>query len=153
MKLLLTITFLIILVAVILYATGLYKIVNRSILVETMKGPVQKQSESVRKLDFEDKHEISLKLEAVGLHRSGILGDTGIATHLQRLENQEIDLQLLEQYVQDLQFLTRFTTNFNGPIPTSFWDVRTEEMTNKNWTEYSLVQQLTQAEWRPYLNC
>lgn len=147
MKLLLTLTVLILFAVIIIYATRIYS----SVVVETKEGPELALPVALKTPDAASIDKISFDLAAAGLHQLPLLGDTGIATHLERLKNQEIDLGVLQQYADDLRFLRRFSTELKGPIPTTFWDVRTKEMVNKNWTEYSLVHQLTQAEWHPYL--
>ncbi|MCA9902997.1 MAG: hypothetical protein KC547_03995 [Anaerolineae bacterium] len=93
---------------------------------------------------------IEQRLRAVGLAESGYLSSTGIATHLQRLRDKEVSLEALENYADDLEALTQISGQYGQPIPVTFWDVRTEDMTQNNLTEYDAVHAITGPD-SPYL--
>jgi hypothetical protein len=128
----------------------LYKELTMSLQVEVQEGP-KTVVESNCKLDATVVEEIAKRLQEAGINKEPLLGDTGVSRHLQRLEHKKTDIHELRQYTKDLQYLNEYTTVRNASIPSSFWDVCTVEMENKNWTEYSLVHQLVQPEWEAYL--
>ncbi len=134
----------------IVYGVPLYKELTTSLQVDVQKGPTTVIGSGLIP-DASQKAEIAEQLQAAGIHTVPVLGDTGVSEHLQRLTDKYTDIQELQQYAKNLQYLKQYTSVRKGQIPTSFWDVRTAEMEKKNWTEYSLVHQIVQPEWRPYL--
>jgi hypothetical protein len=149
-RFLITISLLLILPAA-LFGPRLYKELTSSLEVEVMEGPAIPAIEINIPPDTNTIENLGRQLKAAGINHEPLLGDTGIALHLQRVQEEKIALQELQQYADDLQFLKQYTSARRAFIPSSFWDVRTKEMEAKEWTEYSLVHQLTQPEWRPYL--
>ena len=150
MKLLLIIISLILLLLVSAYGLRVFKELGSSLQVDAIAGPLASH-DADQSLNGSSKDQILQQLLKVGLKRSPVLDDTGITKHLLRLERKQTDLQQLQQYARDLQYLNQFTAEQHGPIPASFWDVRTEEMEKNQWSEYTLVHQLAQPEWQPYL--
>jgi hypothetical protein len=122
-----------------------------SLQVEVQEGPTTRVIDAHSTPDATVKTQIAEQLQAAGLNTTSILGDTGVSGHLQRLLENKTDIHELQQYAEDLQYLNQYTSERNAPVPSSFWDVRTAEMEKKHWDEYSLVHQLVQPEWEPYL--
>ncbi|MFO6464228.1 hypothetical protein ACK8OR_07545 [Jannaschia sp. KMU-145] len=96
--------------------------------------------------------EVAAALRAAGLNRSPILGDTGIATHLRRLERGQVSAAALLSYAADLSELRRISTTRGAPIPSAFWDVETPALTRDGWTPFAIVAHLSEPEGRPYLD-
>jgi len=94
---------------------------------------------------------VERRLREVGLNGTPLLGDTSISGHLQRLEEGDVSEETLLQYAADLTYLNEYTAENKGPIPTSFWNVRTPEMEANGWNEYRIVRQMAQPDSEPYL--
>ena len=77
---------------------------------------------------------LAAQLEAAGLTPDSYLDATGIETHLARLAAGEVSVEALEQYATDLRYLNEVTAEYGRQVPTSFWDVRTEQMIEGNVT-------------------
>ena len=135
----------------IFFGSGLHKDITMSLKVDVAEGPDVETIQTESVLDADMLKELEQQLEAAGLSKTPLLGDTGITTHILRLKQKEIDLHELQQYAKDLQYLKQYSSARKAHIPSTFWDVRTAKMLEKNWTEYSFVHQLTLAEWKPYL--
>ncbi len=152
MKYWLTPVVLLLLVLAAVYGVRLYKKLTMSLQVEVQEGPTTTVIDSHSTPDAAVEAQIAEQLQAAGLNTNPVLGDTGVSGHLQRLLENKTDIHELQQYAEDLQYLSQYTSERNAPVPTSFWDVRTAEMEKKHWDEYSLVHQLVQPEWEPYLH-
>ena len=63
----------------------------------------------------------------------------GVEGHIARVRSGEVSGEVLTQYATDLQTLNRLTTVNGAHIPTTFWDVRDEQMAAGNVTEYALI--------------
>lgn len=133
------------------YGVRLYKELTLSIQVDVQEGPSETIPEAYSLVDASTKERLSGLLLDAGLSKAAILDDIGISGHIERLQQGKTNVNELHQYAQDLKYLNQFTAEKNGPIPTSFWDVRTPQMESKHWTEYSIVHQLAQPEWEHYL--
>ncbi len=133
------------------FGSGLYRELTMSLKVDVPEGSTVEIVKTEILSDTDALEKLEKQLETAGLSKVPLLGDTGISGHLQRLAEEKTDIQELRQYANDLQFLRRYTSAKQAFIPSTFWDVRTAEMEAKGWTEYSLVHQLTQPEWKLYL--
>ncbi len=152
MKYWLTTIALLLLVLAAVYGVRLYKELTMSLQVEVQEGPTTTTVIAAHTTpDATIEAQIAAQLKAAGLHTTPVLGDTGISGHLQRLLEDKTDIPELQQYAEDLQYLNQYTSQYNASIPPSFWDVQTVEMEKRFWNEYTLVHQLVQPEWEPYL--
>jgi hypothetical protein len=95
--------------------------------------------------------QVANRLLMAGLTREGVLDSTGVETHLQRLQEREIDAATLLQYADDLETLNRFTVENGAQIPADFWDVRTDLMIERDLDEYTLVRGAAMPESAPYI--
>lgn len=143
---------LLLLVLTAVYGVRLYKKLTMSLQVEVQEGPTTTIIDVHSTPDATIEARITKQLQAAGLNTTPVLGDTGVSGHLQRLHENKTEIHELQQYAEDLKHLNQYTSKRNAPVPASFWDVRTAEMEKKRWDEYSLVHQLVQPEWEPYLN-
>ena len=129
----------------------LYRQLTFSVQVETAGGPAVNVRAPAIASDSAEAKAIAAQLRAAGLNETPVLNDTAISGHLARLAHGEVTVATLEQYAQNLIDLNKYTTARGTRIPTSFWDVRTPEMTATNWDEYWIVNQIAVPEAEPYL--
>jgi hypothetical protein len=133
------------------YGVRLYEELTASVVVEVMPAPAAEPGDLANPPAEEETTFVARRLREAGLNETPVLGDTAITGHLARLENGEVSEETLLQYADNLIYLNAYTTANGGSIPTSFWDVRTPEMTENGWDEYSVVQQSVVPEAEPYL--
>ncbi len=151
MKRLLIVTTLLLATMAAVFGPDLYRDMTMSLKVVVSEGPAVEIDTTEAVPDADELKKIEKLLKAAGLNKIPLLGDTGITAHLQRLKEKKTDILELQQYATDLQFLKQYTSARRAFIPSTFWDVRTPEMEEHNWTEYSFVHQLTLEKWKPYL--
>lgn len=135
-----------------LYGVRLYKELTLSIQVNVQEGQSETFPQPQLPVDASTKDHLTELLLDAGLNKAPVLDDIGISGHLERLRQGKTNVDELHRYARNLKYLNRFTAEKNGPIPTSFWDVRTPQMNAHHWTEYSIVHQFAQSEWEPYLH-
>ena len=140
-----------ILIVATFYGVHLYKKLTLSVQVEVQDGPSREISKSDSEVNASTKKHLTELLLDAGLNKTPILDASGISGHIERFLQGDTNLNELQQYAKDLKYLNKFTADKGTLIPTSFWDVRTQQMQEKNWTEYSIVHQLTQPKWESYL--
>ena len=90
-------------------------------------------------------------LEA-GLNERPVLGDTGVAAHIARLERGHVTAAALLEYADDLTMLARISAEHGRAIPSAFWDVETPALTRDGWTSHAIVAHLAAERGRPYLD-
>jgi len=134
------------------FGVRLYRELTASVQVEVAQGPAAAEPVHLTPPPIAEETKVVLRLQEVGLNEDPVLGDTAVSGHMQRLEDGEVSEGTLFQYADDLAHLNEFTAANDGPIPTSFWDVRTPEMEANGWDEYSIVHQIAVLEADPYLN-
>lgn len=133
------------------YGVRLYRELTASVQVEVAQGPVTGENQHLSPPPAAEEMTVAQRLRDAGLNESPVLGDTAISGHIERLDKGEISEETLLQYADDLVFLNEYTTAKGGPIPASFWDVRTQVMEANSWDEYSIIRQLAIPEAEPYL--
>lgn len=84
--------------------------------------------------------EVEASLRSAGLADEPILLSTGIPEHLRRLQNGEITAEALLAYANHLNALRTASAAFGEPIPSTFWDVQTDNMRESGLTEYSIAE-------------
>jgi len=133
------------------YGIRLYRELTTSFQVEVAQGPVTGEPKHLSPPPKTEEATVGQRLRDAGLNESPVLGDTAVSGHIERLDKGEISEETLLQYADDLIYLNEYTTTKGGPIPTSFWDVRTPEMEANSWDEYSIIRQVAVPEAEPYL--
>ena len=133
------------------FGAQLYGELTSSFEVEVAQGPAAEPEKPAKPPSEEEESFVERRLGEAGLSETPILGDTAVAGHLARLEDGEVSEETLLQYADDLIYINAYTAANDGAIPTSFWDVRTPEMIESNWDEYSVVRQIAVPEAEPYL--
>ncbi|SHG82498.1 hypothetical protein [Marivita hallyeonensis] len=91
-------------------------------------------------------------LLAAGLNEKPVLGDTGVAAHLARLERAQVSPASLLEYAEDLTTLSNVSAAYGRAIPSAFWDVETPALAKDGWTPLAIVAHLADERGRPYLN-
>ena len=91
-------------------------------------------------------------LRAAGLNDEPVLGDTGIAAHLERMARGQVGAGALLAYAANLTELRRVTAAHGAPIPSAFWDVETPALLHDGWTPIAIVAHLSEPPGRPYLD-
>jgi len=141
-----------VLVFAIYYGARLYKELTLSVQVTVQEAPAEAAPNTHSAVDAVTRARISRLLLDAGLNETPMLDSTGVSGHIDRLAQGTSNADELQRYAKDLNFLNQYTASRNGPVPINFWDVRTPEMLAHNWTEYSVVHQLAQPGWEPYLH-
>ena len=140
-----------VLVLATVYGVRLYKELTLSVQVDVQEAPAETIPNTHPDIDATTRAHITDLLLGAGLNSTPLLDSTGVSGHIDRLVQGTSNPDELQQYAQDLNYLNQYTASRNGPVPTNFWDARTQEMSAHNWTEYSVVHQLAQPGWEPYL--
>ncbi|WP_380054087.1 hypothetical protein ACFE33_12830 [Falsihalocynthiibacter sp. SS001] len=95
---------------------------------------------------------IARALTDAGLGAEPLLGDIATSGHLKRLQAGEVTVNQLLKYAEDLSELALLTKNAGRQIPSTFWDVETDQMRVDGWTPYRVVAALASTEGRPYID-
>jgi hypothetical protein len=133
------------------FGVRFYRQLTTSVQVQMAPGPASVAAPPSAPLPESEAAQVAERLRAAGLNETLILDDTAISGHVQRLQAGEVSKAALLQYADDLDYLNRFTAEQGGPIPTDFWDVRSQEMQANGWDEYNVVRQISVPEAEPYL--
>jgi hypothetical protein len=91
------------------------------------------------------------RLRAARLSENGAIDSTGVQTHLQRLQDGEVDANTLLLYADDLQALNQFTAEQGALIPADFWDSQTQFDKENGVDEYTLVRESAMPGSEPYI--
>ncbi len=139
------------LLALAVVAFLLYRRLTSSIDAEVQQGTPTAAPDDPTPPTAAEGSAVAQRLLDAGLNREPVLGDTAVSGHLRRLEAGEVGGKTLLRYADDLARLNRFTAEEGGPVPTDFWDVRTEVMEANGWDEYGIVRNLSGPAREPYL--
>lgn len=85
---------------------------------------------------------IKMEFEQIGLHDTSVFNRSGVVTHIQRLCREQVSLEQLQQYIDQLKILANLGQNDDQQIPINFWDVSTSAMRRNQLTEYWLIDDL-----------
>ncbi|PRY20110.1 hypothetical protein CLV78_11559 [Aliiruegeria haliotis] len=91
-------------------------------------------------------------LTDAGLSAEPLLGDIATSGHLTRLDAGEVTVDQLLNYAEHLNALAFRTKGAGRQIPSTFWDVETDQMRVDGWTPYRVVAALASTEGRPYID-
>ena len=143
---------LLVLVFATFYGVHMYNELTLSVQVDVQEAPAATIPNTHPGLDASTREHITDLLLIAGLKKTPWLDSTGVSGHIERFVQGTSNANELQQYAEDLEYLNQYTASHNAPVPTNFWDVRTPEMSAHGWTEYSIVHQLAQPGWEPYLH-
>lgn len=128
-------------------------LVEKSATIDVARNPpraLEPRATQVRENVTPD--DVRRALIAAGLNETPVLGDTGVATHLARLERGQVSAASLLDYARDLTALSRVSAAHGKAIPSAFWDVETPALTRDGWTPHAIVAHLAEDRGRPYLD-
>ncbi|MCT8160031.1 hypothetical protein [Pseudoruegeria sp. SHC-113] len=95
--------------------------------------------------------QVEQALRDAGLSEEPLLGDIFISGHLARLDDGEVTSEQLMEYAEGLRVLALLTGDLGRQIPSTFWDVDTDQLRADGWDAYRVVDALAAAEGEPYL--
>ncbi len=95
--------------------------------------------------------QVEQALRDAGLSEEPLLGDISISGHLARVDEGAVTSEQLLEYAEGLRVLALRTADIGRQIPSTFWDVDTDQLRADGWDAYGVVGALASAEGKPYL--
>ncbi|GAB1420284.1 hypothetical protein MASR2M15_03740 [Anaerolineales bacterium] len=135
----------------ILLAIWLFMAILKGDLPGELESVWLTQTPALQELNQETISLLRERLAEVGLAEGPYADAIGIQAHIARLQDEQISIDRLWIYSNDLEILNQMTKAHGTQIPTRFWDVEDSGMSEVNLSPYELVNLLVQADQQGFV--